>query len=113
MLEAFKLPRGGGLAERRDGRLQLLHLVHPLARLQQRLLKRRWNFGPLEGASVLQGRQRGLLAEALRGRLAAWLQRRRSRHRSGSERAFGTGHDADLRGIRSGGRKSHGTGRFS
>ena len=113
MLEAFTLPRGGGLAERRDGRLQLLHLVHPLARLQQRLLNRRGDFGPLEGASALQGRERGLLAEAFRGKPAERLRRGRSRLRSGSVSAFGTDHHADARGTRGGGRKSHGTGLLS
>ena len=113
ILDAFKLPRDGGLAERRDGRLQLPHLVHPLARLQQRLLNRRGNFGPLKGASVPQGRERGLLAEAFRRRPAGRWRRGRSLHRSGSESAFGTGHHADVRGTRGGERKSHGTGRLS
>ena len=113
VLHTFTLPRGGGLAERRDGRLQLLHLVHPLARLQQRLLNRRGNFGPLEGASVPQGREGGLLAEAFRRRPARRLWRGRSRHRSGSESALGSGHHADVRWTRGGGRKSHGTGRLS
>ena len=113
MLDAFTLPRGGGLAECRDGRLQLLHLVHPLVRLQQRRLNRRGNFRPLKGASVWQGRERRLLAEAFRGSPAGRLRRGRSRHRSGLESAFGTGHHADVRGTRGGGRKSHGTGRLS
>ena len=68
MLDALTLCRGGCLSERRDGRPQLLHFVHPLARLQQRLLNRRGNVFPHKVASVLQGNECGLLVEALRGK---------------------------------------------